>query len=311
MEADMLSPASQAAAIFSQGPETLVKESHAVVAGQPARVATNVEEQTTGTDAIPVRWTISGEIEKPVWLKGKAEAGHPLSFRRAERAMFAIMDSSTPDWELELGSIAQAAAVVLFYVATEPHALPSPKGGPDLVKFVSDVVRIQSIAEEPERIRAWIDYASQAPWAEGRKAALRSLVASHATWGMLEPAWLKLLSDSAAPQEVRTFAFLLMIHAAAEQRWGRSLGEVVVVALATFAKESDPSTALRYADALIMLHDAGVRNPRGFPGVAELVVDAFRKKRTLGPTADEDTRSLDEAYQQMREPLIAAPARDR
>jgi hypothetical protein len=315
MEPDMLSPASQAEAIFSQGPETLVQAFYAIVAGAPARSTKKVDQQTTGAEPIPVTWTISGELENPIWLKGKPEARDgrgPFPFHRSERAMFAMTDSSVPDWELELGSVEQAAAVVLFYATRElrdPKVLPSPRGGPDFVQLVKDIVRIDSIAG-PGRLQDWAAYASSAPSTEGRKAALRSLAASRAPWTLLEPTWLRQLRDPASPSELRTFALLLMVYCVTQHCWPRSQGDVVAIALATFAEERDPSLAFRFTDGLLMLHDAAQRDPLRFQWLEERVADVLRKRATLGTADDEHTRSLNEAYQEVRERVISRPARE-
>ena len=305
----MNQPASDAAAIFSQGPETLIADCSNIVAGRPARLGKEVTEASGGPGPIPVAWTISGELVDSVWLKGAAdprEAGVRHSFRRPEKALFAVMDSSTPDWELELGSVEQAAMVVLFYrtARAQPRVLPSPKVGPDLVQLVTDLVRIQSIAEDSARIQALLDYASAAPSSEGRKAALRSLVACHAAWTALQPAWSKLLHDPSSPQEVRTFASLLLVHWVLRDRWPRDQASAVSLVVDAFAREPLPALAFSYTDGLQLLHDAALREPKLFPGVAQAIVAAVRKKATLGSAADEHARSLNEAYLEMRERLL-------
>lgn len=305
----MSTPASQAAAIFSQGPETLVAASRAIAAGPPTHVVKQVQQATTGSEAVPVEWTISGEIANPAWLKGAPAPGAaaPLPFVRRERAVFAMPDPATPDWELELGSVEHAAAVVLLYAAAQGPAriLPSPAAGPDVVQLVSDLARIQAIDDEAARLRAWSEYATSAPWVEGRKAALRSLAGSRASWPMVQPTWLKVLHTPSAPPEARIFAFLLLAHLAAEQRWPHSLSGMVALAIDAFAGETKGPVALGFTDGLLLLHAAAARDPQRFPGVARAVVSGLRQRETLVPATDAQGRALNEAYQQLRGPLLA------
>jgi hypothetical protein len=305
---NMVNPESKAAAIFSQGPETLVESSHAIVVGVPERLVKHVDQQSGGAEPIPVRWTLSGDLEHRAWLKGApAREARSLSFRRTEIALFALMNSSTPDWELELGSVEQAAAVVLFFATkdlTDPKVLPSPKEGPDFVQLVKDIVRIESVAE-PGRLQDWTGYASAAPSVEGRKAALRKMAASRAPWTLLESTWLQQIRDPASPAGLRTYAFLLMVHCVTQQCWPGSQDHLVAIALATFAGERDPSLALGYADGLLNLYDGADREPWRLPGVAKAVADVMQKRETLGPPQDEDAKSLNETYQQLREQVIS------
>jgi hypothetical protein len=299
---------SLAHAIFLQGPETVISSARTIVAGAPTRLVKRVDKQSEGSTPIPVEWTISGVLVNPRLLKGPS-APASVTFQKREQAAFMIMDSSTPQWELDLGSAEQAASAVLFYQADlqQPSkVLPSPRGGVDFVGMVSDIVRIQSIADTPGRIAAWTDYARSAASINGRMAALRSLVASQAPWPMLATTWDQLLADSRAPAEVRAFAFKLMLFEVSKGRWSDNQRAILELAQKVFIAETNSRLALDYTDGLLLLYHAARQNPAGSPGTVETICQTLQGRQTLDPGNDEQGRAVNDAYRQQRDSCLAA-----
>ncbi len=304
-----LDTVSQAQAIFVQGPETVIAAAQTIVAGSPTGLLIHVDKESAGPVPAPVEWTVSGMLAEPKLLKGDA-APNSISFQRHERDFFAVMDSAMPLWELSLGTTEQAAAQVLFYLTadqTQPSkVLPSPRGGVDFVGMVSDIVRIQSIADASDRIAAWTDYARSAASNEGRMAALRSLVASQAPWTMLATTWDQLLADGRAPAEVRAFAFKLMLFEVSNGRWPDSLRAVLELAQKVFIAETNSRLALDYTDGLLLLYNAARQNPAGSPGTVETICRTLQGRQTLDPGNDAHGRAVNDAYRQLRDSCLAA-----
>src|SRR5262249_27938607 len=186
----------RADAIYRMGPETLTAEASAIVTGPVARYAKQVTQQTQpGPDGVPLQWVVTGQVERPQVLKAPAPPA-PLSFPRAERAMFMPPDGSALHWEATYGDLAAGDQVVLFFGDGDPkrirRVVPSGNGERDLASLVREVVAIQAAAPA-EQVKRWLAYVNNAPSEEGRKAALRSLIVIPVDWDKLEPAVDKLL----------------------------------------------------------------------------------------------------------------------
>jgi hypothetical protein len=251
------------------------------------------------------RRIFAGEVValEPSFLKDKPPSLRVVCFELLHRLALSQMTRSLHD--VDDNQTVQQIAQSHGLQGEGPRVLPSPAAGPSFVQLVSDIFRIQAIADDASRLRAWSEYATSAPSAEGRKAALRSLAGPRASWPMVQPTWLKVLHTPSAPPEVRIFAFLLLAHLVAEQRWPHSLSGMVALAIDAFAEETDGPVALGFTDGLLLLHAAATRDPQRFPGVARAVVNGLRKRETLVPAADPRGGSLNEAYQQLRGPLLA------
>ncbi len=236
--------------IYRIGPETLVARSGAIYTGAVAQYSKRILEMSQpGADGFPLKWVVSGRIQGPVPLKGPSHAG-PLEFTRAEQSGMLPHPPSSVPWEMQFGDLARDDRAVVFLLgepaAPEMKVLPSGPADRDLASLVSNIVAIQGIADPPKQLAAWAHYLETASIDEGRRAALRSLIASPAVdWARMQTVLLRVLANPALSSNIRVFAFGIVAFAVTQGKWGAQELDAVDFLGRQFESERDPKTALQ------------------------------------------------------------------
>jgi len=234
---------------YTEGPETLVARAPTVVAGAVAGYDKKIVSTSTppGPDAIPLKWVVDGRVDQPLALKGSIPGA--VSFSRMENSPFVPAQPARHRWELEYGDLEPAGRVVLV-LGNDParvllKVIPSGAGERDLIALVRDIVGIQA-RPAAEAQRAWLSYLLNAPFDQGRKAALRTLVLEHMAWPQLQPAIERLMGSTALSMPMREFAFGIVVFGLTHDRWQSDQTAVVDVLCRQFQAETRSGVLLSY-----------------------------------------------------------------
>jgi len=236
--------------IYRAGAETLIAQSSTILAGPVSNYSKHILTQSQpGTDGIPLKWAVSGQLEKPQILKGQA-IFEPIRFSRSEQSIFLPKDPSVADWETTYGELAPNDQAVLFLGNTSSESilkvLPSGDGERDLVGLVKDIISLQANDNAVERVRDWLSYLERARHDEGRRAALRELIHAPVKWTELEPVLQRLIVKSQVGPNLRAFGFGIVAFAVTEQKWGPSQLQAVNFLCRLFSDEQDTKLVLQY-----------------------------------------------------------------
>jgi hypothetical protein len=293
--------------IYRTGPETLIAQSSTIVSGPVSKHSRNVESRSQGgADSIPLKWVVSGVLEKPHVLKGQAPSGG-IRFSRSEQSIVLPKDPSTADWEAVYGELASDGQVVIFLGGTSPvsilKVLPSGADEQNLIGLVEDVVKVQAVADPSQQVKRWLSYLKGAPSAEGQKAALRSFIAEGGEWTELDPVLDQCLNNSRLSRDFRAFGFGIIAFNVAQERWGASRDAVLDFLCRIFATERDPKLAMQYFYSLGLIFnycdDEDFRTQRRT--VRRRVEGCLERRPSLkisgGPPVE---RYLEEQYQKLR-----------
>ena len=240
--------------IYRTGPETLIAQSSTILSGPISKYSRNVELRSqNGADSIPLKWVVSGLLDEPDALKGQAPSGG-IRFSRPEQSVILPKDSSGGNWEAVFGELDADDQVVIFLGDTSPESilnvLPSGADEQNLIGLVRDVVKIQAIGDQSERVSRWLSYLKSAPSDEGRKAALRSFIAGGGEWTELESVLDQSLKNSRLSRDVRAFGFGIVAFNVVKERWGASRGAVLDFLCRIFVAERDPKLAMQFLYSL-------------------------------------------------------------
>jgi hypothetical protein len=236
--------------IYRIGPETLVAQSFAIHTGRVSEYSRRILEMSpSGPDGFALKWVISGRIDQPVSLKGPLPEG-PVTFSRAEQSGMLPQPASRVRWEMEFGDLGREDGAVVFLqrqpAASEMIVLPTGHGDRDLATLVRGIVGIQAIADPPKQLAAWASYIERAPMDEGRRAALRSLIASPMVdWPRMEVVLSHVLANAALSSAIRAFSFGIVAFAVMHEKWGDEQLTAVDFLGRQFEAERDPRVALQ------------------------------------------------------------------
>lgn len=293
--------------IYRTGPENLIAQSSTILAGPVSQYTQTVESRSEGgADSIPLKWVVSGILEKPQVLKGLAPA-QPLPFSRSEQSIIVPRDRSEAIWERTYGELSPDREVVIFLGDTSPESilkvLPSGAGEQNLIRLVKDIVQIQAIADQPEQLKRWLSYLRNSTSDMGRTSALRSFIGQKGQWVQLAPILEPLLMNSQLSSEFHAFAFGIVAFNVTQEKWGNARDDVLRFLCRRFSEEHDPRLAIQYVYSLGLIFnycdDENFRRQRrAMRQILERCLDERRSLLTSdSPTSD---RSLDEQYQALR-----------
>ncbi|MGH9631057.1 MAG: hypothetical protein ACRD7E_22345 [Bryobacteraceae bacterium] len=288
--------------IYRTGQETLIGESAAIVAGPVSNYSKDVVSQSQpGPDGVPLKWVVSGRVENPQLLKGQGRPG-PVDFSRPEQSMLVPKDPSKPHWEDVYGELGSGDRVVLF-LGPEPASnvlavVPSGTGERDFIGLVKDIVALQSIPDQGARVKRWIAYMDGASADEGRKAALRSLVAVPVAWEQMRPALENMLGAPQISPGFRAFVFGIVAFAVMEEKWGAEQQNAAGFLCRLFLAERDARLALQYILhlKLILRYGDSEKHRKAREPVLHQVVDCLRRRETMGGLDPQ----MQEQYRQIR-----------
>lgn len=244
------SDAQRADHIYRIGPETLVAQSFAIYTGRVAKYSKRILEMSqSGPDGFPLKWVISGHLDQPASLKGTPPAG-AVAFSRPEQSGMLPHPAARMRWETEFGDLGREDGAVVFLqgqpAAQEMTVLPTGHGDRNLAALVSGIVGIQAITDPPKQLAAWASYIERAPMDEGRRAALRSLIASPAVdWPRMEVVLSHALANPALSSAIRAFSFGIVAFAVMHDKWGGEQLKAVDFLGRQFEAERDPRVALQ------------------------------------------------------------------
>ncbi len=293
--------------IYRRGSETLIAQSTTILAGPISNYSQNVQLRSEGgADSIPLRWVVSGVIDKPQTLKGQAPSG-AVRFSRAEQSIVLPKDPSTADWESVYGELTLDGQVVIFFGDTSPESilkvLPSGAGEENLIGLVKEIVQAQAIADQSERVKRWLLSIKSCVSDECRKAALRSFIADRGEWPQLVPILEQALSNSQLSREFRAFGFNIVVYNVIQEKWGDSRDAVLAFLCRVFSNELDPRLAIQYVYSLGLIFkfcdDEDFRSQRR--SMRQRLESCFEQRRSLAANDNSaGNRNLEEQYQTLR-----------
>ncbi len=231
--------------IFTQGPETLIAQTAAIIAGPVSNFSKRVTERSPDTPSgVPLRWVITGDLINPQFLKGEPTR-NAVHFTRSEQAMFVPRPDPLPVWEQNIGEWQEGDSAVVFLARSNPpeiiKVLPSGAGDRDLISLVKEIGSIQSSDKPaPEK---WQVYLLTANGDEKKKIALRSLVDGQISWDQLAPLLQKVMTT--ADTNLRLFTFGLIGYQVTHDKWsgGRSVVDFLCRQL---ERETDADVTAQY-----------------------------------------------------------------
>ena len=290
--------------VYATGPETIADRSSTILVGPVSAYSRRIVSTTQppGSDAVPLKWIVSGRVDKPTILKGSMPG--PVTFSKPEQSLILPNDQNQEEWELDYGDLEEGDEVVLF-LSGEPadpviRAIPSGLGGRNLAALVRDIVAIQSRPEN-ESQAAWLSYAEQTSIEEGRKAALRSLLQMQVDWTHLLPVLERLVQNPNLSDEMRAFSFGIVVFGLTQGRWGPDQVEAVDFLCRQFESEGQPQLMLRYILSLKLAlrytMEEGVRAAR--EPMRRRIVDCLKGRESTAsmvPQLAEQYRQLRAAY---------------
>ena len=208
--------------MFTTGPETLVAQARAIVAGPVSHYSKAVKEQSQGSTPIPVRWVISGQLEHPETLKGDAP-GTSLPFSREEQSPFLPTPEPVPAWEAEYAQWQPDDKAVVF-LGEKPgeilRVLPSETGERDLIALVRLIVSVHATAQsENAQAVAWQRHLlnDTASGAESKRVALRSLMKLTQNWNDVASTLREVMSRKDA--DLRRYAYGIVAYEIVHDKW--------------------------------------------------------------------------------------------
>lgn len=293
----------RADAIYRFGPETLAARAHAIYAGPIARYSKQVTEMSQpGPDGFPLKWVASGRIEQPAVLKGTPPAGGMAPFIRAEQSGMLPQPPQVAAWERELGDLQPGGDVLLFFqgdpVKPSLTVLPAQAGEAGLAARVREFVAIQADLDPARRNAAWLAYLQSTPHDEGRKAALRALLATPA------PDWLALHSALQAVLAtppgagLRTYATGIVAFGVMQETWGTHQADAVDFLCRQFSTTQNVDAALNQLLTLKLVLNhlsdetaAAARRP-----LQQRVLLCLKQRAAAGPLPP----ALAQQYEQLR-----------
>lgn len=242
--------------MFTTGPETLVAQSRAIVAGPVSHYSKEVKEQSQGSAPIPIRWVISGQLEHPETLKGDAPRT-PLCFSREEQSPFLPPLKPVPAWEAEYTQWQPDDKAVVF-LGEKPGeillVLPSGTGERDLISLVRLIVSIHATAQsESAQAAAWQRHLlyGAASSAESRRIALRSLMKLTRYWSDVASTLRGVMSGKDA--DLRRYAYGIVAYEIVHDKWSDAAkaAEFLCTQLANEADAEIAESHLQYIDLML------------------------------------------------------------
>lgn len=209
--------------IFTTGPETLIAKSAIVIAGAVSNYRKRVTEYSADSSAIPLRWITSGEIAYPTVLKGRPLES-PVRFTRLEQVVFIPRAEPLSAWARAYGEFQPKDHAVIFLEGSRTPqilmVLPSGEGERDMISLAKDIVKIQvSETSAAQTAVLWRKCLSSAWSDEGRRAALRSLVAIPMDWNEFQPALDELMASPKTGNNLRSFVFGIVSYGVIHEKW--------------------------------------------------------------------------------------------
>lgn len=242
--------------MFTTGPETLVAQSRAIVAGPVSHYSKEVKEQSQGSAPIPTRWVITGELEHPETLRGDAPR-NSLRFSRVEQSPFLPPSEPMPAWEAEYSQWQPDDKAVAF-LGEKPGeillVLPSGTAERDLISLVRLVVSIYATdRSESAQAAAWQKYLlyGAASGAESRRIALRSMMKLTQYWSDVASTLRGVMSGKDA--DLRQYAYGIVAYGIVHDKWGDA-AEPAEFLCTQLANEKDAEIAeshLQYVDLVL------------------------------------------------------------
>ncbi len=242
--------------MFTIGPETLVAQARAIVAGPVSHYSKEVKEQSLGSAPIPVRWVISGQLEHPETLKGDA-SGAALHFNREEQSPFLTIPEPVPAWEAEYSQWQPDDKAVVF-LGEKPgeilRILPSGVGERDLISLVRLIVSIYATAQsENAQAIAWQRHLlnGTASSAESKRIALRSLMKLTRNWDDVTSTLYGVMSRKDA--DLRRYAYGIVAYGIMHEKWSDTSKPVEFLCM-QLANETDTEVTgshLQYANLVL------------------------------------------------------------
>lgn len=249
--------------MFTNGLETMIAESGAIVAGPVLHFAKEVKEQSQGSAPIPVTWVITGQVESPETLKGEMPIVS-LHLRREERSPFLPPPVPVPSWEAEYSPWQPDDKAVVFLGKMPSEillVLPSGTGNRDLISLVRLIV--SHYAMDPvEQANAWRKHLHNGVKAvgESKRIALRSLMKLTTNWSEEAPTLYAVMRDG--DSDLRRYAYGIVAHAIVNEKWSDA-SESVKFLCTQFEKETDARIADNYREYVnLVLQFTNVENFR-------------------------------------------------
>jgi hypothetical protein len=287
--------------IYQSGPESLALESWAILAGSISHYSKQVTTVSQGAEPIPMTWTVSGQLTRPINLKGPAAAA-PVSFSKEERSRLVPSDPSIPVWQLSYDEIAPSDLAVLFFRGdpAKPSitVLPSRANSHDLVALLREIIPIQAIQDSAQQTAAWLQCLEQSRSEEGRKSSLRSLVRANTPWPKLAHALEHVMAEPVSSPNMRTFVFGIVAFAVMKESFASDQLQAVDFLCREFVAEQNPRTALQFILNLkLLLRFTGQKEGRNarLP-LEQRIIGALKRRLSIGRIPPE----LEEQYRQIQ-----------
>jgi hypothetical protein len=242
--------------MFASGPEMLVAESHAIVAGPVSYYSKEVKEQSQGAAPIPVRWVVSGQLEHPETLKGDPP-GSSLRVSRQERSPFLPALEPVPAWEAKYGQWQPDDKAVAFLGKKSGEilrVLPSGIGERDLISVVRLIVSLQATSQSTAaQVTGWRNHLlhDAASSAESKRVALRSLMKLTRNWSDIAPAFRGLISGK--DRDVRRYTYGVVAYGIVNEKWAdpSEPAEFLCTQLANELDEEVTASYLEYVELVL------------------------------------------------------------
>jgi hypothetical protein len=219
---------------YSKGPESLVRQSKAIVAGPVSDFKKQVLDQDASSGT-PLRWEVSGVLTTSRVLKG--EPSLPIRFKRVEQ-LLVIGPDEHEYWEADLLRWQDRDSAVVFFndaAAKEGmRVLPSGSGERDLAGVVEKVVGIDGLSDRDRQFQEWAGLVRTGANAMEKRLALRSALGFHRPWEAVAPILREALEDS----EMREFGFGLVGYGIRTHQWADPMPAAELLC-DEFANESD------------------------------------------------------------------------
>lgn len=230
--------------MFTLGPETLVAQSHVIVAGSVSHSSKEVKEQSQGSTPIPVRWVISGQLEYPETLKGGAPRTS-LRFSREEQSPFLPPSEPVPAWEARYTPWQPDDKVVVFFGKKPGEillVLPSGTGDRDLISLVRLIVSVNAMAPESAQAAEWQRRLLSGAMsdAESKRIALRSLMKLTRYWSDVAPTLRGVMSGKDA--DLRRYTYGAVAYGIVRDKWSDAADPVEFLCT-QLANETDAEVA--------------------------------------------------------------------
>jgi len=283
---------------YTTGPEVVAAQSKVIAAGAVAAASKRDLQMSEPPEPVPLKWVITGQVDRPHFLKGSFTA--PIPFSRVEQSMLLPDSASEEPWERDYGDFQAGDEVVLFLTDSGGlvKAVPSGREQRDLISVVKDIVAIQG---HPTPDAAWLAYVERARLDQGRKAALRSVVREGIDWERLGPVLDRLMANPSVDDAVLAYAFGVVVFGLRNGRWKASQPAVADILGRRYESEGRPKLLLQYILNLKLLlayaMEEGQRNRR--ESLRARIVLALRRKEasaSMLPEVAQQYRSIRAMY---------------